>query len=200
MAGAPSLRDDISDVIVSEQQLDEALNRLAASITADLGECRPLLVGVLTGAFMFMADLVRRLDFPLQIEFICARSYGEDTQAGELTMVMDLSCEVAGRHVLIVDDILDSGHTLALLVRILQQRGAASVRTCCLLDKPARRAVEFEADYVGVRIPDRFVVGYGLDYAHHHRNLPFVGVLRPELYRDQHQEPSPRHEVRSSDA
>ncbi len=200
MASGPSLRDDISDVIVTEEQLDAVLDRLAASITADLAGCDPVLVGVLTGAFMFMADLVRRLDFPLQIEFMRARSYGEDTRAGELTIVMDLSCEIAGRHVLLVDDILDSGHTLAALARILQQRGAASVRTCCLLDKPARRAVAFEADYVGVRIPDRFVVGYGLDYAHHHRHLPFVGVLRPELYRDQHQESSQRHEVRSSDA
>ena len=200
MASGPSLRDDISDVIVTEEQLDAVLDRLAASITADLAGCDPVLVGVLTGAFMFMADLVRRLDFPLQIEFMCARSYGDATQAGELVIEMDLSCDVAGRHVLIVDDILDSGHTLSALTRMLQQRGAASVRTCCLLDKPERRAVEFEADYVGLRIPDRFVVGYGLDYARHHRNLPFVGVLRPELYRDQHQEPSQRHEVRSSDA
>lgn len=178
----PSPRDDIDEILVTEAQLDEALTRLAERLTVDVGDKRPLLIGVLTGAFVFLADLMRRLDFPLEIEFICARSYRAGTEAGELQIVMDLPCEVAGRHVVLVDDILDTGQTLLALTGLLRARGAASVRTCCLLDKPERRTVEFEADYVGVRIPNRFVVGYGLDFAHHHRNLPFIGVLRPELY------------------
>jgi len=182
MGSAPSPRDDIDEILVSEEQLEEAISRLAERLTADVGEKRPLLIGVLTGAFVFLADLIRQLDFPLEIEFICARSYDNGTEAGELQIVMDLPCDVIGRHVVLVDDILDTGRTVRALAEMLRARGAASVRTCCLLDKPARRAVAFEADYVGVHIPNRFVVGYGLDFARHHRNLPFVGVLRPELY------------------
>lgn len=182
MSGVPSPRDDIDEVLVTEAQLEEAVARLAERITADLADKRPLLIGVLTGAFVFLADLVRQLDFPLEIDFICARSYGDRTEPGELDILKDVCCDVAGRHVVLVDDILDTGRTLKALTQLLRERGAASVRTCCLLDKPARREVDFEADYVGIEIPDRFVVGYGLDYARHHRNLPFVGVLRPELY------------------
>lgn len=182
MDPVPSPRDDIEEILVTEAQLEEAVARLAERLTADVGDKRPLLVGVLTGAFVFLADLIRRLDFPLEIEFICARSYNEGTEAAELQIIMDLPCDVAGRHVVLVDDILDTGHTLQALTEILRARGAADVRTCCLLDKPSRREVAFEADYVGVEIPNRFVVGYGLDFARHHRNLPFVGVLRPELY------------------
>ncbi len=185
MGGSRSLRNDIDEVLVTEAEIEQALDRLAAQITADLGDCNPILVGVLTGAFIFLGDLVRRLDFPLEIEFICAHSYGDGTNPGDLVIEMDLRRDIAGRHVLLVDDILDTGQTLKALVRLLQQRGPKSVRTCCLLDKPSRRTVEFAADYIGLTIPDRFVVGYGLDFAHHHRNLPFIGVLRPELYRKQ---------------
>ncbi|HCA48385.1 MAG TPA: hypoxanthine phosphoribosyltransferase [Armatimonadetes bacterium] len=178
--------NDIALVLLSEQQIEEALCRLAERLTEDLQDDCPVLIGVLTGSFIFIADLVRRLDFPLQVEFVAARSYRDGTTAGELQIACDLTCEIAGRHIVIVDDIADSGETLSKLVRILQDRGAASVRTCCLLDKPDRRTCNFEADYVGATIPDQFVVGYGLDFAGKHRNLRFVGVLRPELY---HTEP-----------
>ena len=177
-----SLCDDIALVLLSEQQIEAALSRLAARLTEDLRGREPILIGVLTGSFIFMADLVRRLDFPLQVEFMAARSYGNGTVAGSLEIACDVTCEVAGRHVVIIDDIADSGETLNKLVRMLQARGAASVRTCCFLDKPARRTCDFEADYVGATIPAHFVVGYGLDFAGKHRNLRFVGVLRPELY------------------
>jgi len=182
MGSRPSPRDDIERILVTEQQLEAALDRLAESLTREVGGADPILIGVLGGVFVFLADLVRRLDFALEVDFIDAESYGEDTEAGELKIIKDVDCEIRGRHVVIVDDILDTGQTLSALVRMLQERGPASLRTCVLLDKPARRVIEFEADYVGVRIPNVFVVGYGLDFAQRYRNLPFVGVLRPELY------------------
>jgi hypoxanthine phosphoribosyltransferase len=183
MSTASSIRDDIKTVLVSRDALTEAVDRIAAELTEDVGECNPVLIGVLTGAFVFMADLVRRLEFPLEVEFMAASSYGDDTVAGELEIACDVNCDLAGRHVVIVDDIADTGQTLTALARMLQERDAASVRTCCLLDKPDRRTCDFDPDYVGVTIPDQFVVGYGLDFAGRHRHLPFVGVLRPELYK-----------------
>lgn len=177
-----ALAEDVGEVLVTEQQIEAAVGSLAQQLTADYADKSPLLVGVLTGAFVFMADLVRRLDFPLEVDFVAVSSYGDATVAGELELTRDVSDNVAGRHVLIVDDILDTGRTLAMLTDLFRRREAASVRTCCLLDKPSRRAVEFEADYLGLEIPDQFVVGYGLDFAQGYRNLPFVGVLRPELY------------------
>lgn len=183
MSCAGSIHDDVETVLVSEPQIDEAVAELAAQLTEDVGEKNPLLVGVLIGAFVFMADLVRALDFPLEVDFLNASSYGDSTDPGALEITCDMTCSVAGRHVVIVDDICDSGQTLKALVQMLRDRGASSVRTCCLLDKPDRRTCDFNADYVGVTIPDQFVVGCGLDYAGQHRNLPFVGVLRPELYR-----------------
>jgi hypoxanthine phosphoribosyltransferase len=182
MSRARSIRDDVETVLVTERQIDEAVSTLAAQLAEDVGDRNPLLVGVLIGAFVFMADLVRALDFPLEVDFLNASSYGDSTDPGSLKIVCDMTYDVTGRDVVIVDDICDTGQTLKALVRMLGERGAASVRACCLLDKPDRRTCEFEADYVGVRIPDRFVVGCGLDYAGEHRNLPFVGVLRPEMH------------------
>ncbi|MGD9496510.1 MAG: hypoxanthine phosphoribosyltransferase [Armatimonadota bacterium] len=177
-----SPRDDIAEILVTADQLDAAVDRLAQRLTDDLHDANPLLVGVLTGSFVFLADLIRRLDFPLEVDFVCACSYREGTEAGRLVIERDLTREIAGRHVVVVDDIVDSGQTLSLLAANLRQRGPARVLTCCLLDKPERRAAAFEADYVGIKIPDRFVVGYGLDFAYQYRNLPFIGVLRQELY------------------
>lgn len=181
--GRRSLAEDVTDVLVTEEQIQAALDDLAGQLTDDYADKSPLLVGVLIGAFVFMADLVRRLDFPLEVDFVAVSSYGDATVAGELELTKDVAGDVAGRHVLIVDDILDTGCTLAMLTELFKHRGAASVRSCCLLDKPARRTVEFEADYLGLEIPDKFVVGYGLDFAQGYRNLGFVGVLRPELYK-----------------
>lgn len=178
-----SPREDVAEVLVSEQDIQGALDDLARRVTCDYADKNPLLVGVLTGAFVFMADLIRRLDFRLEVDFVAAASYGEGTVAGKLELTKDCDRDVSGRHVLLVDDILDSGRTLSGLAELLAERGAASVRTCCLLDKPSGRAVRFKADYVGLQIPDHFVVGYGLDYAYGYRNLASVGVLRPEMYR-----------------
>jgi len=182
MSATASIQDDVETVLVTRQDLESAIERIAAELTGDVGDGNPILVGVLIGAYVFMADLTRALDFPLEVDFINASSYGNCTQPQQLEIITDVTCDVTDRHVVLVDDIADSGQTLKALVRMLQERGAASVRTCCLLDKPARRTCDFEADYVGVTIPDAFVVGYGLDYAGNHRNLPFVGILRPELY------------------
>lgn len=182
MSSTSSVRGDIETILVTERQIEAAVDEIAAELTDDFGDRDPLLVGVLIGAFVFMADLLRRLDFPLDVDFINASSYGDSTDPGALEIVCETTCDITGRNVIIVDDIADTGQTLRALVRMLQERGAASVRTCCLLDKPDRRTCDFEPDYVGVTIPDRFVVGYGLDYAGKHRNLPFVGVLRPEMY------------------
>ncbi len=182
MSRTPSIREDVDTLLVSGRQIDEAVNDLATQLTEDVGDRNPLLVGVLIGAFVFMADLIRALDFRLEVDFLNASSYGDCTDPGALEIVTDMTCDVTDRDVVIVDDICDTGQTLRALVLMLQDRGAASVRSCCLLDKPDRRTCDFEPDYVGVRIPDRFVVGYGLDYAGGYRNLPVVGVLRPEMY------------------
>ncbi len=182
MTAPQSPRDDIAEVVLSAEEIAETVDALAARLTEDVGCLQPIMVGVLTGAFVFLADLVRRLDFPLEVDFVEASSYGESTVGGEVVIRIDLTRDVEGRHVVLVDDILDTGRTLSALRSTLRKRGARSVRTCCLLDKPDRREVDFEADYVGAKIPDVFVVGYGLDYAHGHRNLPFIGVLRTELY------------------
>jgi hypoxanthine phosphoribosyltransferase len=182
MSTVKSIRDDVETVLVTDEQLQAAVEEIAEELREDVGDSNPLMVGVLIGAFVFMADLVRALDFPLEVDFINASSYGDCTEAGELEIVSDLTCEVSGRHVVLVDDIADTGQTLKALVRMFQERGAASVRSACLLDKPARRTCDFQPDYIGVTIPDEFVVGFGLDFAGNHRNLPFVGVLRPGLY------------------
>jgi len=181
---ARSLTEDVAETLVSEEQLQAVVARLAEEITCEYRDKRPLIVGVLVGSFVFVADLVRQLDFPLEVAFVSASSYGEDTVASELVLELDLATEVVGRHLLVVDDVLDTGRTVSKLTEMFVDRGAASVRTCCVLDKPSRREVSFEADFVGLEIPDQFVVGYGLDYAQSYRNLPFVGVLRSEFYGD----------------
>lgn len=180
----PNATDAVAETLVSEEQLRAIVARLGGEIAAEYRDKRPLIVGVLVGAFVFVADLVRELDFPLEVAFVSASSYGQGTVAGELKLELDLETEVAGRHLLVVDDILDTGRTLSKLTEMFVERGAASVRTCCVLDKPSRREVSFEADFIGLEIPDQFVVGYGLDYAQSYRNLPFIGVLRGELHDD----------------
>ncbi len=180
----PNATDAVAEELVSEEQLRAIVARLAEEIADEYRDKNPLIVGILVGSFVFVADLVRALDFPLEVAFVCAASYGQSTVAGELALKLDLDTEVAGRHLIVVDDILDTGRTLSKLTEMFVERGAASVRTCCVLDKPSRREVSFDADFVGMEIPDQFVVGYGLDYAQSYRNLPFVGVLRSEFYDD----------------
>jgi hypoxanthine phosphoribosyltransferase len=144
----------------------------------------PLLVGVLKGSFMFMADLIRAIPIPVEVDFIATSAYGAGTRySGVVRILMDLASHIAGRHVLVVEDIVDTGWTLHYITQNLRTRGPADVRICALLDKPYRREVEIPLDFVGFTVKDVFVVGYGIDYAQGYRNLPFVGVLKPELYR-----------------
>jgi hypoxanthine phosphoribosyltransferase len=175
--------EDVGEVLLTQEQIQKRVAELAAKLTEDYAGSQPLLVGVLTGAVVFLSDLIRYMQMPVCIDFVQLRSYGDRTvSSGNVEIVKDLSQPVAGRDVVIVEDIVDTGRTLAYLVEELRRRGARSVRTCALLDKRERREVEVQVDYVGFGIPDAFVVGYGLDFAQRYRNLPYVAVLRPEAY------------------
>ena len=159
------------------------VQELAAQITRDYAGKTPLVVGVLRGSFIFMADLVRHLDLPLTLDFMAASSYGAGTtSSGQVKITKDLSESIEGRDIIVVEDILDSGNTLSYLFQLLQARHPASVRLCTLLDKPSRRTKPVTADYTGFTVDDLFVVGYGLDYAEKYRNLPYIGILKPAVY------------------
>ncbi|WP_129632437.1 hypoxanthine phosphoribosyltransferase [Candidatus Oscillochloris fontis] len=178
------MQADIAKVLIDEKQIQERVQVLGAQITSDYGARSDLLlVGVLKGCSMFMMDLVRTIDLPLTFDFIAVASYGESTQSsGVVRMLKDLETDIAGRHVLIVEDIIDSGLTLAYLRSQLLRRNPASLRICTLLNKPERRTADVPVEYLGFDIPNEFVVGYGLDYAERYRNLPYIGVLKPEVY------------------
>ena len=177
------MHDDVSEVLISHQQIRERTEELGRQITEDYRGKDPLLICILKGGLMFLADLMREVDLPLEIDFIAVSSYGDSTESsGVVRILMDLERNIQGRHVLIVEDIIDTGRTLSYIIENLRTRGPASVKVCTLLDKPARRELEIPIDYVGFTIPDKFVIGYGLDYGEIYRNLPFVGILKPELY------------------
>jgi len=177
------LADDTAQVLVSEEELQAKVQELGAAIAADYADKNPLIISVLKGATVFVADLIRTMDIHLGIDFIATSSYGDsDTSTGVVRILKDLETSVSGRHLVVVEDIVDTGHTLSYLLEMLKNRQPASIKLCVLLDKPERRTVPIEADYVGFTIPDYFVVGYGLDFAEKYRNLPFVGVLKPEMY------------------
>jgi hypoxanthine phosphoribosyltransferase len=177
------MHDDVSEVLISHQQIRERTEELGRQITEDYRGKDPLLICILKGGLMFLADLMREVDLPLEIDFIAVSSYGDSTESsGVVRILMDLERNIQGRHVLIVEDIIDTGRTLSYIIENLRTRGPASVKVCTLLDKPARRELEIAIDYVGFTVPDRFVIGYGLDYGEIYRNLPFVGILKPELY------------------
>lgn len=169
-------------MLITEAQLRRRVRELARVLTRDYVGRELLLVPLLTGTIMFLADLLRHLPLPLKLDFMGVSSYREGAVSRELVVTKELRLEARDRHVLLVDDILDTGRTLACAQARLRELGPRSLRTCVLLDKPDRRAEPVQADYVGFTIPDVFVVGYGLDFAERYRNLPFVGVLRPELY------------------
>ena len=174
---------DVETIFADEEQLKGLVARIGAEITADYQGKEPLFVGVLRGCFVFMADLVRACDLPCAVDFMVVSSYGKGTtSSGAVKIIKDLTENIEGRDVIIVEDILDSGNTLAYLKKILQARKPASIRIATLLDKPERRTADIKADYVGFEIPDAFVVGYGLDYQEKYRNLPYIGVLKPEIY------------------
>lgn len=174
---------DIERVLFSEEELKQRVRELGAQITADYAGKEPLLVSVLRGSYIFMADLTRSIDLPCTVDFMSVSSYGSGTKSsGQVQITKDLSDDIEGRDVIVVEDILDSGNTLYYLLQILQARKPASVRLCTLLDKPDRRVKEVAVSYSGFTIPDTFVVGYGLDYAEKYRNLPYIGILKPEVY------------------
>jgi hypoxanthine phosphoribosyltransferase len=178
-----TLEPDIDHILVTSDQLREEIARIGERITADYAGKDLLLVGVLKGAIMFMVDLARSIDLPVTIDFMAVASYGASTQtSGIVRILKDLDNSIEGKHVLVVEDIIDSGLTLNYTLETLRARNPASLRVCALLNKKERRQVDVPVDYVCFEIPDEFVVGYGLDFNQIYRNLPFIGVLRPELY------------------
>lgn len=182
------MRNDIESVLVSEEELEALTTDIAARITNDYKDSdkKLVLICILKGSLPFTSDLMKKIDLPLEVDFMKVSSYGSKTvSSGVINIHLDIKRDdMEDVDFLIIEDIVDSGRTLSHLVRYFKERGAASVRTCTLLDKPDRRTVEFVPDYFGKVIPDKFVVGYGLDYDEKYRNLPFVGVLKPEVYSD----------------
>lgn len=177
------LEKDIDHILFSEEQLKARVREIAGQIDRDFAGKEPMLISVLRGSFIFMADLMRSITLPCTVDFMAVSSYGAGTtSSGQVKITKDLSESIEGRDIIVVEDILDSGNTLSYLLRVLEQRGPASVRLCTLLDKPDRRVKPVEVHYSGFTIPDAFVVGYGLDYAEHYRNLPYIGILKPEVY------------------
>ncbi len=174
---------DIESVLLSAEEINGITDSLAEQISKDYKDKPLVLVCILKGSLMFCSELMKKINIPLRVEFMKASSYGADTvSSGRLDIHLDLKCNIQNMDILIIEDIVDSGRTLSFLTKTLSERGAASVRTCTLLDKPSRRALSFSPDYCGKAIPDKFVVGFGLDYNEKYRNLPFVGVLKPTVY------------------
>ncbi|KAL4651687.1 hypothetical protein ACB092_01G179000 [Castanea dentata] len=193
---ALKLQPHIERVLWDQQQISRRVTELASQISADFGGAAnsdspppPVLVGVATGAFLFLADLVRNIDLPISVDFVRAESYGSGTiSSGAPKLSLDLKVDVKGKHVILVEDIVDTGSTLSCLIAYLESKGASSVSVCAFLDKPTRRKVHFQPlgqgkFYKGFECPDDFVVGYGMDFAELYRNLPYVGVLKPEYYK-----------------
>ena len=177
------MHKDVKEILFSEEQLKERVAQIAAQIDRDYAGKELMLVSVLRGSFIFMADLVRAITVPCTVDFMAVSSYGAGTvSSGQVQITKDLSEDITGRHLLVVEDILDSGNTLSYLLEVLRARKPASIRLCTLLYKPERRVKPVQLDYTGFTIPDAFVVGYGLDYDEHYRNLPYIGVLRPSVY------------------
>lgn len=177
------LDSDISQVLVTEEELREINKRLGAQITKDFQGKNLLVVGILKGSIYFMTDLTRYIDLPLKLDFLAVSSYGSGTtSSGAVKIVKDIDINLEGYDILLVEDILDSGRTLDYVRHLIGARGANSISIVTLLDKPERRVVDLHPDYVGCDVPDEFVVGYGLDYDEKYRNLPYVGVLKPEVY------------------
>ena len=180
----PSLADDIDDVLITGDEIDTKLAELAERLDADYGGEEVLLVGILKGAFVLIADLARHLTIPVSVDFMAVSSYGSATRtSGVVRILKDLDVELEGRHVLLVEDIVDSGLTLNYLLRNLRSRGPKSLEVLALLTKPSQQRVDIPIRYRGFEVPDVFVVGYGLDYAERYRNLPFIATLREEVYR-----------------
>ena len=177
------MHKDVERILYTEEELHDRVRALGAQITADYAGRSPLLVSVLRGSYIFMADLTRAIHLDVSVDFMSVSSYGSGTvSSGQVEIKKDLSDSIEGKDLILVEDILDSGNTLYYLLDVLRARKPASIRICTLMDKPERRTKPIKADYVGFTIPDAFIVGYGLDYAEKYRNLPYVGVLKPSVY------------------
>lgn len=178
----PKWRDEVDFVLIRQQEIANRVKQIAAALEKDYEGRELVIVALLSGTVVFLADLVRCLEIPLRLDFMGISSYGDGTVSKGIRITKELKLELNGKDVLILDDILDTGKTLKVTIEKLGKLKPKSLKTCVLLDKPARRVVDISADYVGFRIPDYFVVGYGLDFAERFRNLPFIGVLKKEVY------------------
>jgi hypoxanthine phosphoribosyltransferase len=179
----PTMHADVEEILLSEERISTRVAELGRQLSAEYAGRDPVLVSVLKGSIIFLADLIRSMDIPLSVDLMEVSSYGSGTEtSGQVRILKDLSRSIEGREVIVVEDIIDTGLTLNYLLRYLGERNPSSISVCCLLDKPARRLAEIEIGYRGFTIPDRFVIGYGLDYDERYRNLPYVGVLRPSVY------------------
>lgn len=177
------MHQDIESILYDQAAIQQVTAKLGKQVTADYQGKNPLVICVLKGAVLFMADLVRQIDTHLEMDFMDVSSYGNSTvSSGEVKIVKDVNTQIAGRDVLIVEDIVDTGRTLHYLVDLFKYRKAKSVKICTLLDKPATRVVPVQVDYAGFKVPDAFLVGYGLDYAERYRNLPYIGILKSAVY------------------
>ncbi len=177
------IHPDVERILYSEEELAQRVSELAEEINRDYAGKHLLVIAVLRGSFIFVADLFRQLTMPCKVDFMACASYGAGTcSSGQVNITKDLSSSIEHLDVLVVEDILDSGRTLSYLLKLLEARNPASLRLCTLLDKPDRRVVPVDVHYTGFSIPDKFIVGYGLDYNQEYRNLPYIGVLKPEVY------------------
>lgn len=177
-----TLKNDVEEIVLTEEEIQDIARRLGEQITKDYEGKTPVLIGLLKGSIMFMADLIKHIDTHLQIDFMDVSSYIGTKSSGEVKILKDLSTSVDGRHVLIVEDIVETGTTLNSIMGLIKSRNAASLEIVTLLDKPVNRKTEVDVKYIGTEIPDGFVIGYGLDYDEKYRNLPYIGLLKPELY------------------
>ncbi|MEA5040228.1 MAG: hypoxanthine phosphoribosyltransferase [Clostridiaceae bacterium] len=177
------MQNDIKEVLIPREEVAAVVRRLGAELSRDYAGKTPIMITVLKGAFIFMADLVREVTVPCTMDFMAVSSYGSGTRtSGQVKIIKDLDTTIEGKDVIIVEDILDSGVTLSYLLKLLQARKPASLRLCALFDKPARHKVDVHIDYRGLEVPDEFIVGYGLDYDEKYRNLPDICILKPEIY------------------
>lgn len=177
------MNQDIEKILYSQEEIALITKKLGEQITADYQDKKPLVVCILKGAVLFMTDIVREIKTYCEMDFMSVSSYGDElVSSGDVKIIKDLDQSVEGRHILVVEDIVDTGRTLERVVELFKHRGAASVKICTLLDKPERREKAITADYIGFTVPNEFVVGYGLDYKGYYRNLPYVGVLKESVY------------------
>ena len=195
-----NMHEDIETILITEEEIQAKVAELGQQITKDYQDINLLLLGTLKGAVPFIGDLARAIHLPVEIDYMAVSSYGNATESSGIVRILkDLEGPVQQKHILIVEDIVDSGQTLHYLMDVLRQRRPLSLRVCALLDKGRERVKPVELDYTGFQIPDRFVVGYGLDYAQRYRNLPYIGILKPSVYSDEREEPQRQHRSPAED-